>query len=526
MNSRERVGRPFLPTITIRYPHGRVSESDMEEDEWNSYHEPCGSSALKDDVRAHHRHIPDQYTAGWDKPNAKSTYQSDLRRRGGYLGPPDDGRDGYCAHHPRERSRSEVLVSDPIPSPRPPPESTGQRAKHLCRRAAFLAGAAVFFGVGSLDRRPVISAHNELPAKLPLSRDWKQSLHIHVTTRQGANDGCGGCMVLEELADSIQQLNISTSRGHVCPDHDDLARLSATGVNTFAFVYPETDNHTCAGDGNRVHVRWILARLGVVARRHLYQDWGEDDLVFHYASGCAVYPKMLPRSNILQVVTGPKANDLFDVSPATIFNRKDRNGTTWTLRKGNTIHPEINYIHSSLPGPHRELKRGGAFFEDCLLFLQSEYFVSYDPFTFYTYAAGMLGAISIVHPIANVSKKDWAEVSYVGEYLKEVGGDVPGVAYGWSAEEIEHANRTKGGLHEFMLNVRKWGVETTVERFARDCYRYGRGEREFESAMTVRKAFSTWYDEDGKINTTKAAIEHASLLGVVPDSLLIKVILF
>ena len=54
-----------------------------------------------------------------------------------------------------------------------------------------------------------------------------------------------------------------------------------------------------------------------------------------------------------------------------------------------------------------------------------------------------MGAISIVYPVENVTKEEWALGTYVGEYLRENGGEVPGIAYGWSDEEIEYANRTK-----------------------------------------------------------------------------------
>ena len=128
-----------------------------------------------------------------------------------------------------------------------------------------------------------------------------------------------------------------------------------------------------------------------------------------------------------------------------------------------------------------------------------EYFVSYDLYTFHSYEAAMAGAISLVHPLENLSKKEWALGTYVGEYLKETGGDVPGIAYGWSEEEIEYAKRTMPELRAFMWNVRKWGKEKTVERFARDCYRYGTGERQFESGIMVEDAYTRWYDEGNNL---------------------------
>lgn len=323
---------------------------------------------------------------------------------------------------------------------------------------------------------------------------WKESLHIHVLTHGRSNE-CGSCMVLHELADTIDNLNISTSRADHCPTDSQPAGSLAAGNKTLVFVYPEVDSLTCTGGGIRVHVRWILGPLAKNAPLHQYKQWGEDDLVFNYASSIAVHPSLLPSSNILQVITSPKAGDQFDL-PAEIFDKTDRRGTAWTMRKGLSWHSKIDHVHNVLPEPHVEVNHPTA-----AEFLKFEYFVSYDPYTFYSFAAGMSGVISIVHPIANVTKQDWAKGTYVGEYFKQKGGDVPGIAYGWSKKEIRHANHTMRELHEFMLNVRKWGRETTVERFARDCYWYGMGVKKFESALLVKDAYHKWYDEHGNLRT-------------------------
>ena len=80
--------------------------------------------------------------------------------------------------------------------------------------------------------------------------------------------------------------------------------------------------------------------------------------------------------------------------------------------------------------------------------------------------------------------------TYVGEYFKEQSGitDLPGIAYGIGREEIEHANRTRGELRDFMMNVRNWGITSTVERFAKVCLRYAEGGAIWPG-MTVKEAF-------------------------------------
>ena len=323
---------------------------------------------------------------------------------------------------------------------------------------------------------------------------WRELLHVHVLTH-GDRQDCGGCMVLQELADSILEHNVSVSRRDGCPTDSQLA--TATSANkTIVIVYPEVEKGTCGGDGNRVHVRWILAPLGIHTPLHLYRQWGQDDLVFHFGTGCAVHPSLLPLSNILQVITTPKPGDHFDV-PQSVINGTNRSGTLWTTRKANKFHSNITFIHKTLPEPHQALSSPNA--ND---FLSVVYFVSYDPYTFYSYSAAMMGAISIVHPIAGLGKREWAERSYVGEYMKHTGQDLPGIAYGWDALEIGYANRTKSLLHDFMTNVCYWGKDFTVERFLKDSFRHGIGDTNLESALLVTEAFQKWYDEQGNINMT------------------------
>jgi len=327
---------------------------------------------------------------------------------------------------------------------------------------------------------------NKIVAKTNLSETppfWQHHLHVHVHTH-GSSTLCGGCRVLHELADSIAEFNISTSRANACP-RDDLELVGPLLLNqTIVIVYPEIVGRTCQGVGNRVHVHWILAPLGKSVSLDIFKSWGENDLVFNFGSSCAVYPALLPRSNILQVITNPKPGDEFDY-PLGVLERAKRQGTAWIMRKGRRWHPKIDHIHLKLPGPHVEVQHLNA--SD---FLKYEYFVSYDPYTFYSFTAAMSGAVSVVYPLNNVSKRNWVEGTYVGEYLKETGDELPGIAYGVNKTELLYANRTKSQVHDFMLNVRRWGKTVTVERFLKDCYRYGLGERDFQSALLVKDTYT------------------------------------
>ena len=351
----------------------------------------------------------------------------------------------------------------------------------------------------------------ERSAKLP--EKWKDHVHVHVwQANKKGRDGCGGCRVLWELADSVSEIGISVSSIiNRCPNVRDLAEPLAVN-KTIAIVYPEIIGKRCLFDKlyRVVHVRWILAPL---ARSHefRFRSWASDDFVFNYASSCAVYPNHLPSTNILQVMSHPKDGDSFDLSPEPL-NQTDRIGTAWTVRKGKSWHDmnKVGRFHELFPGPHVQVNN-----PDPSLLRPYKYFVSYDPYTFYSYAAAMSGTISIVVPLLNMSKEVWVLGTYVGEYIRRNGGDIPGIAYGIAEEEIRHATETKAALRGFLMDVRWWGKSETVERFARDCYRKGAGWSEWESALLVEDAYTCFYNEN---NTLKEISGKKYRAGLAPGT--------
>ena len=87
----------------------------------------------------------------------------------------------------------------------------------------------------------------ERSAKLP--EKWKDHVHVHVwQANKKGRDGCGGCRVLWELADSISEIGISVSSIiNRCPNVRDLAEPLAVN-KTIAIVYPEIIGKRCLFD--------------------------------------------------------------------------------------------------------------------------------------------------------------------------------------------------------------------------------------------------------------------------------------
>jgi hypothetical protein len=150
---------------------------------------------------------------------------------------------------------------------------------------------------------------NPIYVKIP--NDYKKELHFHVKTatrNRGDSEDCGDCKVLWALHDTLVEQGFSSSASQGCP-------TPVITNRTIVTIYPEVDIETCDVGPQGIHVRWILAPLGVHTPRKTSDKWGRDDLVFNYATSTGTNVSI---SNVLQVVVNPKAGDETDIAMTTI----------------------------------------------------------------------------------------------------------------------------------------------------------------------------------------------------------------
>ena len=101
----------------------------------------------------------------------------------------------------------------------------------------------------------------------------------------------------------------------------------------------------------------------------------------------------------------------------------------------------------------------------------------------------MAGAISIVHPLENVSKKEWALGILEGNWWR-----CPRHCIWMERRRNRVCNTDYARTPCVHVECEKMG-----ERFARDCYRYGTGERDFEPGIMVNDAYTRWYDQGNNL---------------------------
>ena len=198
-----------------------------------------------------------------------------------------------------------------------------------------------------------VETHGEQEARAVDESSLKNgsvSLRFFVMTRarsgSSAQSGSagGGAVVLEELVYQLRE------NGH------EASLLHADSVEAFWFVPQRAPHHVRCG-GNKpdmkhaviiypevlpllckdalIHVRWVLAPMGVHAEKDTTTHWGQDDMVFHFNGfGGPFYHHVgkisaisVPPSNALQVLRDPRAGDGFDI---TKYPPLPRNGTAYT----------------------------------------------------------------------------------------------------------------------------------------------------------------------------------------------------
>jgi hypothetical protein len=167
-------------------------------------------------------------------------------------------------------------------------------------------------------------------------------------------------------------------------------------------------------------VRWLLHDPGYHTGRIYY---GSGEIYYRYVdfrSGNFRFPGSEMADMILRVQYTPI--DLYRQGADEPAN--ERTGTAYCIRKGKgrmPIHDTANSI--LIDGkPHSEV---------AAVFKSVKQFISYDPYTQYSYLAAIAGCDSVISPLENVTKEQW----------KPNVADRHGLAYGFGEVDFARATR-------------------------------------------------------------------------------------
>jgi len=256
-------------------------------------------------------------------------------------------------------------------------------------------------------------------------------------------------------------------------------------ATTVVVVLPELWKVRCVGP-RFLHVHWILSPIGGLgAVQGMFSTiFRQNDLIFNYgilSPGTAV---PVPTSNLLQVLLNPEASDLFQIKKHLPLKRK---GAVFSYRKAKVFHENITIMH---PASSTEIIKGKTSMNATIeAFLTHKFFICYDPYSFLAWIAPMLGCATIIHPLNNMTKREWLMSTMYAGYLEHSGvQDMAGIAYGWV--EASYALRTKHKVRDELFQMKHYAHSVTLLRFVRDAKRAAAGRLGlphdgFEGAMQV-----------------------------------------
>jgi hypothetical protein len=271
--------------------------------------------------------------------------------------------------------------------------------------------------------------------------------------------GSGGIVCLHYLAQVLSKYGYDV---HLYPKQNRLNPLfnkfySENIVNdNTPVIYPETYEGNILKAKNVI--RWILAPIGIVAKKEIIHSWNKQDLVYYFNDEQKMSENPDKRGNIYKMLSTIFLNPLTKNKKNS--NRKE---CCFTIRK-HQIHKFIRQIHPNdsfeLLGQHDQIQ--------CIdIFNNYKYFVCYDPMCFLIVIAAICGCIPIIYPIEGITKKEWMNNSAVSHYCKEKNLDnLFGIAYG--QEDIEWAKSTIHLVEEQWKDIIKFNIETNFKTLVED----------------------------------------------------------
>ena len=224
-------------------------------------------------------------------------------------------------------------------------------------------------------------------------------------------------------------------------------------------IYPEVihDNPI----GAKYVIRWIL---GPFAPIQGHSNWMDRDYVYFYHSD--IY------FNENEILSIPNANNIYkflsipfmnpSIENAVVSPTNTREGYCHIIRKASlygivdlSYHPPNSVNIQNMSQAVEE-------------FQKREFFVCYDPLTFYCIAAPICGCITIMI-VPNITKKEWIDRLAIGKYFKHIGHyDWYGIAYGNTIEEISFAKSTIHLAKQQWNDIATYLTNSTIYPFVRD----------------------------------------------------------
>ena len=276
----------------------------------------------------------------------------------------------------------------------------------------------------------------------------------------------GGITTLYKLCKTLKEQGINAKlwcfeeerNNDICIDYYN--KNIPIDIDNTIVIYPEVimNNPIRA----KYVIRWIL---GPCAPIKGYPEWMNSDYVYFYHSD--IY---FDENEIFSI---PNANNIYKFLSIPFMHPAVENahGSPENTREGycHIIRKADRYgifdLSHHPPNSVNIYDMRQAVQE----FQKREFFVCYDPLTFYYIAATICGCITILINHPNVTKREWIDRLAIGKYFKHIGHyDLYGIAYGDTKEEISFAKSTIHLAKQQWNDILTYLTNSTLSPFVQD----------------------------------------------------------
>jgi len=249
--------------------------------------------------------------------------------------------------------------------------------------------------------------------------------------------------------------NLETRMSDICNKVEEIQEIDTE--NTIAIYGEAIVGNPCKC---KKVIRILFSPLGTHNAKTHFNFWNKTDMVWYYNKD-ETFKENLPNFyKIFNVVYISESLRLHYNSPESRIGR-------WChlYKKGHNLHEHMETLHPEhsilidknpdFPKTHKEI---------CEFFTNYEYFVCYDPYTFFVFMALKAGCKVILHKYKNLTKKEWINQAPFIEKSE----NIKGLAYGiddieWADETIRKSKKQLNSLIKHVDDKNKMEIDNFIK---------------------------------------------------------------
>ncbi len=246
-------------------------------------------------------------------------------------------------------------------------------------------------------------------------------------------------------------------------------------------------------------VRWMLSKLGQNVPIHYCMTWDPNEIIYFFNTDCDLINNNIPYKQLTILYVNPHFKNLERQREESCFAKRKP-----IIKNIDTLH-DINSF---------EITRKHTQENYLEIFNNHKKFICYDPLSFLSIISPLCGCISIIHPITNVSKKEYFKMTAFYNYLNTHNcNSIYGIAYGNSQDEIDYAINTLPLIKDQIEDIQKWFINEHIYSFINDLNNFDNNTNTLLNYIISSNISTDFINKHSiqKYNTINAPILHNTI---------------